>query len=302
MPHKSLWKRFSYWKYVLFLIPSLGVWFTLTVYPNLQTIPLSLFRWKTTSSEMSFVGLSNFKRVLSQPILLTQLRNTLFYILFLLVIQSFFAIVLALTLQKNTRHNRIFRTFFFIPITFSSVLVGLTWGYMYDPNVGIINNILTSIGLHGFENFSWLGSATGGILAIVIVHAWAGVGIPMTFFIAGLQTIPKDLYEAATIDGSTSIQSFIHITFPMMLPIFLRISLLTFVAGAMTFDYVYLLGSSVASPFDTWMVAIYRSIGQINANMGVPCAMGVLLMIPLIIFYVLQYFANKKSEEYIGVR
>jgi len=300
MQKRSIWKRYRYLKYLIPIIPSLILFFTFCVYPSLQVIPLSFFKWYILKPERTFVGLKNFIQNLRTPVSIGYLKNTLFYILFLFVIQSVLSVLVALALHKNTLHNRAFRTFFFLPLTLSSVLVGLTWGYMYDPNLGILNHMLTALGIKGFDSFAWLGTPTRGILFIVLVHIWQGLGYPITFFIAGLHTIPNDLYEAADVEGASPVQAFFHITVPLMMPIFLRLTMLTLVAGATAFDYVYLLGSNMSiSPTSTWAVALYKAVSG-TGNMGAPSSMGVMLGVVLSAFFIIQYFATKKAEEHTG--
>lgn len=225
--------------------------------------------------------------------------NTLNYILFLFVIQTTLSILLALILKKNTVHNKFYRTFFFLPLVFSSVMVGLTWSYMYDPNLGILNQILNLLGMHGFNGFDWLGTSTRGVLCIVIVHIWANIGYPITIITAGLLTIPETLYEAAEVEGATPLQVFKRITFPLLLPTLLRITLLTFSTGAMAFDYVLLLGSAaLPSPFDTWAVSMYKGIA--GTNLGISATTGVMLGVILMFVFLVQFIVTKKVEDSIN--
>jgi ABC-type sugar transport system permease subunit len=281
------------------MLPILIVWFTLTVYPNLEVIPLSFYKWNGISKDKPFVGFQNYETIISNPDFSRELLNTLLYILFLFVIQTVLALLFALILKNNTIHNKLFRTFFFLPLVFSSVMVGLTWSYMYDPNLGILNQLFSSVGLEVFNNFNWLGNSNRAVLCIVLVHIWANIGYPLTILIAGLQTIPASLYEAASVEGASASRTFFGITLPLLLPTLLRVTLLTLSTGAMAFDYVLLLGSArQTTAFDTWSVGIYKAL--LFPNQGLPAAKGVMLGIVMFFIFMMQYVVTKKVEDSIN--
>lgn len=297
--NKSFLQRNSYLKYVLYIIPSLIVWFTLSVLPNLQMFPMAFYKWNGISKVKTYVGWQNFQNTFDNPTFRTGLLNTLYYVLFLFLIQTAISVLLAMILREDTSYNRFFRTFFFLPLVFSSVMVALTWTYMYDPNLGILNQILTSLGLTGFNGFDWLGEPTRAILCIVFVHIWANIGYPITLITAGLQTIPETLYEAATVEGANTFQINFKITFPLLLPTLLRITLLTLSTGAFAFDYVLMMGSSlVNNSFDTFAVSMYKDLKGLN--LGMPATKGVILGIILMVIFIVQFFVTKKVEESIS--
>lgn len=297
---KSLIARYGYLKYFFLILPSLIAFFVLGVYPNLQVFSLAFYRWNGVSKRKIFVGLQNFETFLNDPLFLQGLMNTVNYVLFLFLIQTVISVALAVILRKNSTHNKFFRTFFFLPLVFSSVMVGLTWGYMYDPNLGILNNLFSAIGFKGMEGFNWLGEPTRAILCIVLVHIWANIGYPLTIITAGLQTIPDTLYEAAEVEGANPFQTFTGVTLPLLMPTLLRITLLTITTGAMAFDYVFLMGSStgVAAPFNTWSVSIYQ--GLRGNNWGIPSAQSVVLALILFAIFMVQYVVTKRVEDSIN--
>ena len=300
---KNFRNKYRYLKFLLIMIPSLVLWFTLCIYPNLQTIPLSFYKWSSVSLKRTFVGFRNYRTIFNDSSMVAQLRNTLLYVLFFVAVMAVLSLLMALVLQKNTRQNKIFRTYIFLPLTFSSVLVGLTWGFMYDANLGILNNLLTAVGLKSFNGFAWLGTATRGVIAAAVINIWAGLGYPLTFYVAGLQTIPRDLYEAADVEGASPFQTFLHITMPQLAPIFLRLTLLSFIGATMAFDYIYVLGSTlVANSYDTWAVSMFRKVASagVSENFGIPAALGVMLGLALALIFIIQYFGTKKAEEHAG--
>lgn len=297
--HNSFIRKYGYLRYLLYILPSLIAFFIFGIYPNLQVFPLAFYKWNGVSKTKTFVGWQNFTSGFSDPNFTQVLLNTIFYVLFLFLVQTVVSIVLAITLKKNTTHNKYFRTLFFLPLVFSTVMVGLTWGYMYDPNLGVLNQLLVKIDLKNFDGFDWLIDPTRAIFSIVLVHIWHNIGYPITILTAGLQTIPETLYEAANVEGANSAQSFSFITLPLLLPTLLRITLLTFATGAMAFDYVFIIGSTgAATRFDTLAVSMYR--GLTGQNLGAPATMGVILGILLFMVFMVQYVITKKVEDAIN--
>ena len=296
-------RKHRYLRFALYTLPILIVWFVLSIYPHLEVIPLSFYKWSPMSRNKEFVGLFYYKMLFTHQWTETKryIVNTLLYVLYLFLIQTVLALLLALILQKNTRHNKFFRALFFLPMVFSSVMVSLTWSYMYDPNLGIINNILGSLGVGGYPGHSFFKPDAMALLCIVIVHIWANIGYPITIYTSGLQTISNDLYEAAKIDGCNIWQNFWRITFPLLLPTLLRTTMLTLTTGAMAYDYVLMMGSRMTMvSFDTWASAIYKGI-TLDTNYGMVSAKSVLLFILMVVICVAQYLATKKAEDaYLG--
>ncbi len=280
-------------KYVLIMLPGLICWFVLAVWPHLEVIPMAFYKWNGYSSNKLFVGWQNFEMFFNSTGFSEGLKNTVLYVFFLLAVQTVLAVLLAIALKRNTGQNRFFRTFFFLPLVFSSVMVGLTWGYIFDPNLGMLNQLLGAMGFGGFESYYWLGEPARAVFLVVLVHIWANIGYPLTLLTAALQD------EAAQVEGATAAKQFKRITFPLLMPTLLRIGLLTILTGAMTFDYIFLLGSSgYANDYDTWAVSIYR--GLAGSNMGIPSAIGVLLGAVLFVIFLIQFVVTKKVEDSIS--
>ena len=295
----SMKLKYSYVKYLAILIPVMAAWFVLIILPNLQIFVLAFQKWNGFSKVRKPIGWQNFQVVLGDPNFTSDLVNTILYVLFLFAVQTVLSLCLALVLRRNTAQNHFFRTFFFLPLVFSSVMVGLTWSYMYDANLGIINQLLCAAGLTGFKNFNWMGDPTRGVFAVVMVHIWANVGYPLTILTAGLSTIPETLYEAAEVEGAKPRQSLRHITLPLLMPTILRLTLLTFSTGAMAFDYVLLLGApGMRAPFDTLSVGIYK--GLTSTNLGLPAVKGVVLGIILMVVFLIQFVITRRVEDSIN--
>ncbi len=289
------------WKYIITMAPILFFYVLFAIYPNIAVIPMSLYDWSPIRKSRYFVGLKNFRLMFTVGLeeTIKKAGNTMIYIFGLFLIQTILALILSLALQKNSRKNKFFRAFFFVPMVFSSTMISMTWAYMYDPNLGIINNILGLFGVNGFPGTNLLAVRWQAVLLIVFVHIWANIGYPITIITSGLNTISGDLGEAATIDGANSWQTFSRITFPLLLPTLFRLSLMTITTGALAADYIIMIGSRSASmPYDTWAAAIYKqTMGSIDY--GGVSAMAVVMFAFLSIASLIQFVAMNKVENKI---
>lgn len=259
---------------------------------------MSLYEWSPISTQETFVGLRNFKMlfVISREETLRMLGNTLIYVLALFVIQTLLALSLSLALQKNTRRNKFFRTYFFLPMVFSTSMVTLTWQFMYDPNLGIINNILGQLGVKGFPGTYFFRGSIISVVLIVIVHVWAKIGYPISYFMSGLNTISADLGEAAIVDGATNWQIFYKITLPLLLPTISRVTMLTLTTGILTADFVVMMG--VGSKTETLASYVYK-LTLNGTDYGLVSALGVVLFFILMILTFIQFVGVNKIEKSI---
>lgn len=296
---KNFFERYGVYKRLFYIVPLVVFWFVFGLLPNVHLFYVAFFNWNGVSKVKIFTGLQNFKDVLNDIQIPRVVMNTILYVLFLLVIQTVFALILAFALRKNTRKNIFFRTLFFLPLVLSTTVVGLTWGYMYDANLGMINTLLESVGLKSLQQ-NWLGVVVLSVFCVVMVHIWQNIGYPLTMLLAGMTGISRTLSEAASVEGASEGQIFFHITMPLLLPTLMRIILLTIVTGAIAFDYVFILsggGSSTnAQPFDTIAAYMWRNIFS-TYNYGKPAAISVFLSLTIFIVYIIQFFVTKRIEE-----
>jgi len=299
---KKLKKKYNYLKYLLFVLPGLLVWFVFSLLPNIQIFYFAFIKWNGISAVKEFVGLDNLKNMLHDPFFITAFQNSIIYIIVLMVVQNSIALFLAIILRGNTRINKFFRTFFFSPLVLSTVIVAMIWGYMYDPNFGMINTFLHQVKLDKLA-MNWLGTPVLSIVCVVLVHIWHNMGYPLTIILAGMQTIPETLYEAAKVDGAKKGKILTAITIPLLLPTLLRVSLLTIIGGTMAFDYTYALGSGgtagVNSKLDTLSVFMYKSISN-KQSIGFSAAIGLTLTAFVFVIFIIQFIASKKVEDSIN--
>mgnify|MGYP002564393919 CR=1 FL=1 len=180
----------------LFLILPLLIYGAFFILPNVSSLVYSLFSWNGISEERTFVGLAKF----ADRIFRTALINTVKYTVTLVLFQTLIGFLLALLVQKTNRINSAFRTIYFLPAIIAASTVGLIWGFIYDPNIGALNELLRILGLSSWRH-AWLSDEKIVIYAIAAVHIWVGIGQSVVLFVAGLQNIPQDVLELLTERG-----------------------------------------------------------------------------------------------------
>jgi multiple sugar transport system permease protein len=203
----------------------------------------------------AFVGLANYRRMFVDPLFLQSLRVTLAYVALLVPALYIVGLGLALLVQRTSRLNGLYRSLLFLPQTVSLVVVALVWQFMLVDKIGLISRVASTIGLGGL---SFLGDPTIALFAIVFISVWFLMGFYMLIFLGGLQDIPKEYYEAATIDGAGPVKSFLHITLPLLKPtsfFVLLVSTVAAVCGSQTFDLIYVM--TKGGPANSTSLAIY---------------------------------------------
>lgn len=199
----------------LFLLPALVLFLLFVIYPIFQSIYYSLFDWKGFGPAEDFIGLENFKNILSDKVFMIALRNAFLLIVFSLLIQLPLSLLLAVMVGRDLPGRIFFRTIFFMPYVISEVITAIMWLFLLNPNPdrGFINAVLV---LMGGEAQPWLGDTTLVLPALFVAITWKYFGFHMLLYMAGLQNIPQEIEEAGRIDGANSLQNFFYITLPLL--------------------------------------------------------------------------------------
>jgi multiple sugar transport system permease protein len=161
----------------------------------------------------SIVGLDNFQRLFDDPLFWKSLRNTFYFAVVVVPVQSALALVMALLVNSQAKGTNFYRTMYFIPVVTSIVVVSILWRFMYQPE-GLVNSVLQSLTFNAVQGTDWLGNTSTAMPAIIFMSIWQAVGFHMVIWLSGLQTIPHELYEAADVDGASPWNKFRHITWP----------------------------------------------------------------------------------------
>jgi len=200
----------------LFLSPAFIILGLFLFIPTLMSIYYSLTDYyMLTPDKTSFIGLDNFKKLFNDPLMRQSILNIFKFVILIMPIQVGTALGLALLVNNQEKHTIIYKIAYFSPVVMSLVVVSILWLYLLNPSSGLINQVLMKM---GFESQPFLSSPNQAMITIVFVSAWQGAGYQMLIFLAGLQNIPNEVYEAATIDGANRWEKFSKITLPMLKP------------------------------------------------------------------------------------
>ncbi|MBN9316210.1 MAG: sugar ABC transporter permease [Devosia sp.] len=224
-----------FWVIVLLLPTLLGL--ALGAFGSIAaTIGISLFQWDLLSPAR-WVGFDNYLALPENRSFLKALGNTALFSAMYVPATLSISLVVAVLLNQRIRAVGLFRLIYFIPVVTSPTAVGLVWTWIYSRDKGVLNAIVTTF---GGEPVHWLGSDMA-LYSVVIVNVWGAIGEGMIIFLGGLQAIPRDVYEAATIDGASRFQQFLAVTVPMLLPSIFFQAVLSTIHAFQAFDYVYIL-------------------------------------------------------------
>jgi len=265
--------------------------------PFIANLRYSLTRWDRIT-EPEFVGFRNFINLLTNDDLFYKvLGNNLRFTFLVVLFQTIFSLIFAIFLVKNTRVNIALRTLFFFPTILSSVSVGMIWLFMYDPNFGAINLFFTRLGLEGFA-LNWLGSESSALYAITFTQVWFHTGQMMVIYIAGLQQIPQELYEAAEMDGASRWQQFRNVTWPMSIPTTIVVMAYTTIQSFRAFDLIFAMtqgGPNNSS--NIFAVLIYQTVFS-ELRIGYAATQSIFFIIVLVFVTLLQRkFLNSRYEK-----
>ncbi|KAA0965580.1 sugar ABC transporter permease [Sporosarcina sp. ANT_H38] len=284
--------------FILFcILPTLLIFSVFIVYPVTQVFIKSMFSSSGFGGNQEFIGLDNFVELFKDDVFLKSLKNTGFLMLVVPVITLFLSLVFASILSfGELREKHLYRTIFFFPSILSFVVIGILWAFIYHPNMGIINEVLNWMGLDQFA-LTWLGSKDTVLWAIALVMVWQAVGYYMVMYLAGMDSIPRELYEAASLDGANAVQQFFKITVPMLWEI-IRITIIFSINGVLNISFVLVIVMTSGGPNNSSQVALTYMYKQafVNANFGYAMAIAVIVFC---VSLLLSFISNKLTEREI---
>ncbi|MEV4266477.1 sugar ABC transporter permease [Kribbella sp. NPDC049584] len=249
-------KRGGRWSPWLFALPALLVYVGFLVYPAVSSLWFSLTNWDGLSATYKFVGLDNYFKLPHDPVVVTAVRNNLIWTVVTIAVPTIIGLLLAIALNGKVHGKPILRLIFYTPAVLPLVSIASIWGWLYNPQYGAINSFLRLIGLDGLAQ-PWLGQDSTALWAVMVPAIWLRTGFPMLLYLAALQGIPNELYEAATVDGATKWQQFWHVTMPSLRPAHYIVIALSLIDSFKVFDMIYAMtyggpGTST-QVMGTWM-------------------------------------------------
>ncbi len=280
----------------LFMAPSLIVLGVFMFYPLVRAGWLSLTNYSFFGASR-FIGLSNYGHLVHDPQFWRDLVNTLYYAGVVTPVSVALALGLALLLNRKGLPGRgLFRAAIFLPAVVSFAVSAIVFRFMFTPSIGFLTYWLGQIGIHVPD---WLDSVSLAMPAVILVGIWKNVGFYMVIFIAGLQTIPKELYEAASIDGATRWRRFSNVTVPLLSNTTMFVTVIALIASLQAFDQIYVMTQGgPAFSTETLVMLIYRQ-GFTNFQMGYASAIAYVLMAIVLVLSLLQLkFFSKRVVRY----
>jgi len=283
----------SYLPY-LFLAPALLLLILTVFFPSLQSFSLSFSHYNYNLTEIpKWVGLANFNQMLRDHIFWKTLANTILILLIVVPVLVFFSLALAILINRKLKGISWFRLSYYIPVILSVVIVGIAWKAIYSSN-GIFNQILDFFRLK--EGIPWLTSPHWAIWSVMLVTVWKGLGYYMVIYLAGLQSIPKSLYEAASLDGSDGALSHWDITLPLMRPYLFLVAVISAISATKTFEEVYIL--TQGGPYNSSKTIVYyiyeKAFRELEVNYA--CTMGLVLFLIVLILSLINLKLSNSTQ------
>lgn len=286
----SLLYRDSFWAVVMLLPNFIGFMMFLFI-PIVAAFVLSFMEYDVISP-MKFIGLANYIEMFKDPIVAETLRNTLVYTIIVVPVGMVLSLTLAVALDQNIAGRRIFRAVYFLPSITSMVAVAVVWQWIYNPEFGLLNYVLSWFGIDGP---SWLSSSKTSLLSIAIVGIWKGLGYNMLLFLAGLQGISNSYYEAARLDGANKLQEFRYVTFPMLRPTTFFIFIMSIIGSFQVFDSVMLMtGGEPGRSSSVLVHYLYQNAFE-YFRMGYACAIAYLLFFIVVTLTLINLRVEKST-------
>jgi len=290
------------WAYT-FLTPAFFFLIVLLLFPILFAFWISTHDWSLIPRHYPFIGLGNYKEAFQDPLTLKSIKNTFIYTIGVVPVGMIISLILALTMNLEGLPLRtLFRTTYFIPVITSWVAVSFVWAWMFEPRWGLVNTFLGWFGIRGIK---WLASPRWALPAIVIVAVWKGLGYNMVIFLAGLQTIPRELLEAAKIDGANRWQGFWRVTFPLLNPTIVFLTVTAVIGSLQVFTPVVIMtttygGGEAGGPINSTRVMVYHIYSAaFRANrLGYGAALAFILFAIILLVTIVQLRLTQREFEY----
>jgi multiple sugar transport system permease protein len=243
--------------------------------PVLATFVLSVTNYSVLDP-LRFVGLDNYVTAFSDPVFQASIVHTAVYTFFTVPVAMAVAVFLAVLLNQQIRARSWYRAAYFLPQVTATVAVAMVWLQIYDPQNGLANKTLAVLGINGP---AWLADPNYALSSVIVVGIWQGIGIKMLIYLAALQNIPADMYEAAELDGASGWQRFRRITLPMLRPATFFVAVVSVISAFQVFDQIYVLTDGGPANATTMMTyEVYKS-AFVNFQMGLACAKSVVLFV-----------------------
>ena len=278
---------------MVFLLPYLLIFSIFRFIPSVGGLVVSFFKW-SLGGDPKFVGIDNYVNLAQDGSFYTSIRNTLSFFVLTVPVLVVASLLLAMLLNQKLAGRRVMRTISIIPYVLIPSIVGIMWNWMFDNNFGLLNYYIKKLG--GSPVF-WLTDERFALIAVSIVVVWTYIGYDMILFLAGLQGIPKETYEAAEVDGASTFQVFWHITLPLLKPVTMMVSTLTLVNVVQLFDQIYVMTNGGPGTSTLTMVQYMYTSAFTNYELGYGSAIEVVILVLLMVLITVQNRIGNRERK-----
>lgn len=292
-------KTLNEWKWGYALVaPTIIGLMALNIIPIFQTLYLSFFKSGDFGKGNIFVGIANYKKMFADAQVWLAVANTLKYTIIVVPLTIIIAMILAVLLNSKIKGKGIYRTIYFIPMIAAPAAITMVWKWLYNNQFGLINYVLSKIGINAIN---WIDDPKVALYSVAIIGIWSTVGYSMVLLIAGLQEIPKDYYEASSIDGAKPVRQFFNITLPLISPTLFFVMVTSIIQGMQVFDVIYMMIDVTSPAYDKTVSLVYLFYNSSfkYADKGYGSAIVMLLLAIIMIITVIQMKVQKKWVNYM---
>lgn len=281
----------------MFILPTMLGLMILNIIPIFQTVYQSFFKTGAFGRGNEFIGLANYERLVSDSKIWMAVGNTIKYAILEVPASIIIALIMAVLLNKKMKGRSVFRAIYFLPMVAAPAAVAMVWRWLYNSKFGLINHILNAAGL---PSVNWVSDPKVAIISVAVVGIWSVIGYNMVLFLAGLQEIPRDYYEAAQIDGASEVRQFLSITVPLISPTTFFVVITRVIAAFQVFDYIFMIigTQNPALPKTQSLVYLFYRYAFVENNKGYGASIVVLLLCMIMIITVFQMIGQKKWVHY----
>ena len=276
-------QNFAFW---LFILPALIGTMVFIIIPVFCSFGLSFTKWDLVTP-IQFVGLDNYKLIFSEQLFYKILGNTFVFAISVSLLGVIIPLVLAVILNNKIRGSEFYKTAYFLPFITPMIVIGVIWEWIFDPNIGLLNNLLN---IH----INWLYDTRFAMPSMIIVSVWKLIGYNMIIFLSSLSAVNQNLFEAARIDGANAFQTFKDVTVPLLSPTIFFVVIITAISSFQVFDLIYLM--TQGGPLDSTNVivyAIYKNAFE-YFNIGKASALAYVLFVIILVLTLIQWNLRKK--------
>ena len=295
----SLFKARSFLAPALFIAPAGIALIGLMAVPVVDAVILSFQNWNGMKLP-TWAGFDNYIKLTQDATFFRALWHTVYFTVCTAILQTIIPLLIANLLNSGIRGSGIFRTLYFMPVIISLAISGLLWAMLFEPNFGPVNSTLRALGLGGFTQL-WLASRDTVMPSVIIVSVWQSLGFYLVIFFAALQAVPKDLYEAATIDGANAWDRFIHVTVPTIRPVIVIVIVLNTINGIKVFDQIWVMTAGgpdySSATLGTYLYSIaFGAMGASNSRLGYAAAIAIVILLLSLVVSMIQIRLGRRRD------